>query len=467
VLLLASPSFPRAHIVGAFSHIHLPCEKEYPRVYILALKGAEMKVRRVTSKPKKDGSVKVSYLLDYVDEDGNRCRPHFDTRTQAIEVRDRLIQEKVGPGKKPPYLFSDAAEDYLKICEKIGRDGKSPIEADTVKGYRSNIENHILPEFGKMDISNLTAPDVVQFRDWLITDCPAGAETKRFAFLHFRAVLQEAYNRGRVKSHVWGGVKLNIKDRKPVRSPFDDDLESKAKIPSKTEAALLLETAASLRADPRALMGWTDLSLETGPRGWKDIQRAWKRYYPLVLCAIMTGLRQGELRALQWDSVKLDKKLLYVRRAASNTGRIKPPKSDSGYRVIDLPDNLVRELQEWKKSCPKGKFVFPNGNGRVESKSNLYKRCWLRLMEFSGVDRDLTFHSLRHYYASTLIAAKLSPKEVQVEMGHADIQTTFNIYGHLFPEDRAERRSKKQNAADELMSMVANPKIISLAGKRQ
>ncbi|GLQ05873.1 hypothetical protein GCM10007924_10940 [Sneathiella chinensis] len=52
------------------------------------------------------------------------------------------------------------------------------------------------------------------------------------------------------------------------------------------------------------------------------------------------------------------------------------------------------------------------------------------------------FHALRHFHASMLIASGATPKEVQVEMGHSSIQVTFDVYGHLFPENDAERTAR-------------------------
>ncbi|MEH6477850.1 MAG: site-specific integrase, partial [Sneathiella sp.] len=182
------------------------------------------------------------------------------------------------------------------------------------------------------------------------------------------------------------------------------------------------------------------------------IQAAWAKYHVLLLTAVLTGLRAGELRALDWKSVKFDERSIYVVAAASKTGRLKLPKSSAGYRKVDMPAPLAAELKAWRKLCPKAGLVFPSQTGGVIVKDNLRKRLWLRLTEYSGV-RGHTFHSLRHHYASLLIAAEATPKEVQEALGHADIQTTFNTYGHLFPEDREKRQAR----VDRLAEQVLNP----------
>ena len=71
-------------------------------------------------------------------------------------------------------------------------------------------------------------------------------------------------------------------------------------------------------------------------------------------------------------------------------------------------------------------------------KSNLFHRGWAPLRKAAGL-ADLHFHALRHFYASSLIATGGSPREVMEAIGHASVQITFDVYGHLFPEDRQAR----------------------------
>lgn len=68
-----------------------------------------------------------------------------------------------------------------------------------------------------------------------------------------------------------------------------------------------------------------------------------------------------------------------------------------------------------------------------------WKRCQVarkgEAVEKAGLPKGTRFHDLRHYYASTLIAASLNPKSIQRRLGHATVSETFDTYGHLFPED--------------------------------
>jgi integrase len=115
---------------------------------------------------------------------------------------------------------------------------------------------------------------------------------------------------------------------------------------------------------------------------------------------------------------------------------------------------VVNTLREWKVACPKGELglVFPNGRGRVENYSNIVKRGVLpteivaKVVTGRGAAKYTGLHSLRHFYASWCInrrvdgGLELPLKLVQARMGHASIQMTADLYGHLFPrgDDGAE-----------------------------
>lgn len=408
------------------------------------------------------------------DRDGKRFRRLFATKAAAEEKRDELlVARRKGTRAAGSETFAEAAEIYMRIIEKVGRNGRRPVEPEAVAQYRKSLERDVLPKVGSMPIAKISAPDVVAFRNYLVMDSGKGSATIKKAFVHYRGVLQEAFNHGLIDANVWAGISLAGEARKSAS--FDNDLGLvKGSIPSRQEVAQLLRTAAELRADPRALMGGHDSAAATwqkytptdGPRGWREVKTAWRKYHVLLLTAVLTGMRQGELRALTWSAVNFSDRLIHVRASATATGRIKAPKSAAGVRNIELADELIDELKAWRPLCPVGGYVFPNAAGGVLAKENLYKRLWQRLLEFSGIT-GYTFHALRHHYASQLIAAGADPKEIQTALGHADIQTTFNIYGHLFPEDRAARRARIQGIAAGILADAAPAGVADLSRTRR
>src|SRR5262249_17331669 len=106
-----------------------------------------------------------------------------------------------------------------------------------------------------------------------------------------------------------------------------------------------------------------------------------------LLTAIFTGLRASELRGLLWIHVDLDKGEIHVQQRADRYNKIDVPKSEAGERSVPLPPMLVTELKKWKLACPKGglPLVFPNGAGKVESRTNITNRGLIPVQIAAGV----------------------------------------------------------------------------------
>ena len=139
---------------------------------------------------------------------------------------------------------------------------------------------------------------------------------------------------------------------------------------------------------------------------------------------------------------------------ADEYGRIGSPKSVAGYREIAFPPELATMLMEWKVECPPGvkKLALPNWQGNAESLANIHRRGWYPLQRLAGVSKKTgkgfyTWHALRHFRASVLIASGATPMEVKTEIGHGDITMTFNTYGHLFPDTKGERQRRAVDIA--------------------
>ncbi len=168
-------------------------------------------------------------------------------------------------------------------------------------------------------------------------------------------------------------------------------------------------------------------------------QRA-PRYYPLFLCAVRTGLRLGELLALQWDDLDYHGRFIEVRRNYTR-GRVFTPKSGESRRV-DMSRELTQALKDlyterqletaangWKDMPLR---VFCNEVGGLLDPDNLRKRVFYGLLRASGL-RHIRFHDLRHAFASLLLQQGESPVYVKEQMGHSSIQVTVDLYGHLIP----------------------------------
>ena len=174
--------------------------------------------------------------------------------------------------------------------------------------------------------------------------------------------------------------------------------------------------------------------------------------YPIIMLALATGMRRGELLALRWCDVDLDAGTAQVARSLEQTKaglRFKEPKTKHGRRSIKLSASVVAELKaHWKQQqerrlklgqgrAVEGDLVFPSWDGTVRS-PNATTREWVRaLAEFKLP--AISLHALRHTHASQLIAAGMDPVAISRRLGHASPTITLNVYGHLFgdSDDRA------------------------------
>jgi integrase len=172
---------------------------------------------------------------------------------------------------------------------------------------------------------------------------------------------------------------------------------------------------------------------------------------PLILTALLAGLRGSELRGLTWADIDFQRAMLSVRGRADRYNKFGPPKSDAGTRDIPMSAMLVNTLKAWRLECPKGdlELVFPNGAGNVESHANLLHRVFWPIQLDAGVvvmkdatdkagnpikvaDAKYSLHALRHACAALWIAQGFNPKRIQTLMGHASIAITLDRYGYLF-----------------------------------
>nr|DAQ61933.1 MAG TPA: Integrase [Caudoviricetes sp.] len=174
------------------------------------------------------------------------------------------------------------------------------------------------------------------------------------------------------------------------------------------------------------------------------------KFENLILTALGTGLRQGELLALKWENVNLEEKYLEVKETVKKvyvfddkgTKTLQTiyntPKTSNSIRKVDLPDKLVNILSNMKKES---EFVFSE-NGEPISAKTLFGN-WKKVLSASEIPYK-KFHSLRHTYATMLLSRGVDLKTVQDLMGHSDITIT-QIYLHVLPKTKIDAVNRINN----------------------
>lgn len=197
------------------------------------------------------------------------------------------------------------------------------------------------------------------------------------------------------------------------------------------------------------------------------------KYQAIIELFLVTGCRRGEIAALQWNNVDLEKGIIYIKQAAVYTPStgiiIKQPKTVSSIRKIKLPTSTVDLLKDYRKYCLAEKikigdlwqkeekerlgntwkdpeWVFATWDGYImhpDSFTDIFKK-FIRKHNLI----DIRLHDLRHTSATLLINAGLNVRAVAQRLGHSNVSTTMNIYAHAL-------QSADKQAADIMDNVVS------------
>ena len=152
--------------------------------------------------------------------------------------------------------------------------------------------------------------------------------------------------------------------------------------------------------------------------------------YLILILGFALGLRRGEMAALRWPDIDLDKGIVHIHLNRVNAGSKvieKSPKTSAGVRDINLGDRLVQILKSYRGKA-NGPFVLSRADGQPYSPDTLTRK-FKRFLERNGLP-DIRLHDMRHINATLLCEAGVDPKTAQVRLGHASITTTLGIYVH-------------------------------------
>ena len=345
-------------------------------------------------------------------EAGDRDPVNGKRRTRYVTFRGTKREAQAELVRLLAEVNQGTAVDPSKVtvAEYIGSwlDGASHLSPKTLERYRELAERQIIPHLGSILVQRLRPSHVA---DW-------------------HAVL--------LKSGGRGGQPLAARTVGHAHRVLHAALARAAKLESvsRNVAAIL----APPKVEAREVETLTDSQISDLLAGLAE-----SPLLPIVVTALGTGMRRGELCGLQWGDVDLENGSLAVERSLEETNhglRLKGPKSRHGRRRIALPSSVAEALRAHR--LRQAELRLQLGVGRPETDGyvfceldgspiapDLLSQRWRRAADALGLDH-LTFHALRHTHASALIAAGLDVVTVSKRLGHGSPAITLGIYAHRF-----------------------------------
>lgn len=294
---------------------------------------------------------------------------------------------------------------------------KLHLETSTYKGYERNVQLHIIPTLGRIQLRRLRFQQLESLYEDLLHPAKGkglSAKTVYEIHLRIRGALDDAVRRGLVTR--------NVADL--ARAPKQRSLQ-------KTEGR-----------------AWTDEQLRAFLR-----TAAGHRLFPILWLAAMTGMRRNEVLGLKWPDLDTAKKRIALNRGLVAVGyelHQTRGKTKTARRNIDLDDTTLTVLDGWRgfqaaEFAAVGidnneDWMFTDGDGNPIHPHALYQ-TFRRIVANANVP-SLRFHDLRHTHGSLLIKDGVPVKVVSERLGHAHIAHTIQTYQHLLPgmgADAAER----------------------------
>lgn len=290
----------------------------------------------------------------------------------------------------------EALTSYIAGIEEAAAAGN--MSPGTLHGYRSAVEHHLVPTFGKTALRDLTTAEL---RDWM-RGMVTTAKTVRNILTPLRAVLDDAVADGEIEFSPLSKIQTRRVLRGHKRSgyvvdPFDLD-------------------------EIRAILAASEGQSRN-----------------LIQFAFWSGLRTSELIALEWRDIDFVHGAVRVQRAVVE-GVEKGPKTEAGRRdVLLLPPARAALVAQKPYSFIAGGRVFQRPVALVPwtHPSEIQREAWAPALKRAGVRYRIPYQT-RHTYASMLLMAGERPLWVAQQMGHVDVEMIYRVYATWIPDPKQE-----------------------------
>lgn len=347
-----------------------------------------------------------------VDNKGKRkriCKTIKGTKKEAQKLMNKMLNDlNTGTYIEPSKInLAKFLRDWLETYVKPN------LSPNTTAGYRVNVENHIIPNLGHIHLQQLQPIQIQKMYEQLATKL--SARSIKYIHVNLREALLQA-------------LKMRLIERNPADYVTIPKIKKyHAEVYNEQEVIKLLEEARGTNME-------VSISLSVG-----------------------LGLRRGELLALKWKSIDLEKKLLKVESNLIYIDKkiiFKEPKSESGIRIISIPDGIIEILRKHKIKQKENRLFFGGEYKNMdlvccnEDGSPIIPGTFShRFAKFLNDHKlkKIRFHDLRHTNASLMLKYGVPAKVASSRLGHSTIGITLDLYSHIYSEVENEAANKINN----------------------
>ncbi|NBD27011.1 site-specific integrase [Paenibacillus glycinis] len=346
------------------------------------------------------------------DSAGKRIKRSKTIKASGIREAEKklaMFQVEVEAGE---YIAPEKMTFSTFVQEWNQKYGIKHLELKTLESYSHMLKNHILPSFANKRLDEINPMHIVSLLKTLEQEGArkdgksGGLSSTTIRFIH--RILKDIFDR----AVEWRIIKINPVEaiKRPKISKTNVDVYNESEVSTLLQAII------------------------NEPIQWRL----------MITLALTTGLRRGELLALEWKHLNLHEGVIDVKQSLTYVkGKhiIKPPKTKSSIRKVSIPEALIQDLMQFHAKAHHERiqlddlweggehfFIFSSWHGKPYY--HTVPGTWLRRFLKRKKLKPIRFHDLRHTSATLLINQGVHAKTIAGRLGHADIRTTMNIYGH-------------------------------------
>ena len=363
-----------------------------------------------TVRQRKDGRWEGRAVVGYDEKSLPKTKNVLAKTKRECQEKLKQLIETLGSAKRdktrPEMPFGEWLDFWYQNYVKPG------LRPATQACYEGRIYRHIIPELGKIPLNQLSQKDLQQFYTRLkkggrlirAEQFGPGLSDSMVRGCHItcRAALEKAVQEGMIRSNPSVGCKLPPKRGREMQVLGLEELR-----------CFLLQAQA-------------------------------EGCFELFLLDLCTGLRRGELLALQWGDLDFDTGTLTVEKqvyAVKGQLQLSVPKTKVSIRRLVLPPGVVEVLREYRRGVD-SRWMFPSPIKEDTPLSpGAARRRLQRILERAGC-KHVRFHDLRHTFATLSLENGMDVKTLSTMLGHVSAATTLDIYTHVTDTMQTEAAAK-------------------------